>query len=167
MHQVVSKIHNVRRALGVDRAVAFAVLARMWSSAAGLVTVALISKFLSPTAQGYYYTFVSLVALQIVFELGFSFVILQLASHECAHLVISVDGAISGDQKAHARLASVFQKAFRWYSTAACILVSVLIPIGLYFFATHQHAGMDVSYRLPWCFVVVAAGLTFQLDPIL
>ena len=59
--------HWIRRVLGLDRAVGFTVLARFWSSAAGLVTVALIARFLSPAQQGYYYTFGSLVALQIVF----------------------------------------------------------------------------------------------------
>src|SRR6202522_4320184 len=89
--------HWIREVLGLDRAVGFTVLARFWSSAAGLVTVALIARFLSPAQQGYYYTFGSLVALQIVFELGFSFVILQMRSHERAHLAISVDGIVSGD----------------------------------------------------------------------
>jgi len=101
--------HWAHRVLGLDRAVGFTVLARFWSSAAGLVTVALIARFLSPAEQGYYYTFGSLVALQIVFELGFSFVILQLASHERAPLFISDDGEISGDPVAHARLASGIQ----------------------------------------------------------
>src|SRR5438045_8803150 len=95
----------IRHGLGLDRAVGFSVLARFWSSAAGLVTVALIARFLSPPEQGYYYTFGSLVALQIIFELGFSFVILQLASHERANLTISNASEISGDATAHGRLA--------------------------------------------------------------
>jgi hypothetical protein len=71
--------------LGIDKAIGFTILARGWGSLAGLITVALIARFLSPAEQGYYYTFGSLLALQIVFELGFSFVILQMASHERAH----------------------------------------------------------------------------------
>ena len=44
-----------------------------------------------PLCRGarFYYTFGSLVAVQIIFELGFSFVILQLASHERASLSIA------------------------------------------------------------------------------
>ncbi len=49
--------HWLRSVLGLDRAIAFTILARGWSSAAGLVTVALIARFLSPAEQGYYYTF--------------------------------------------------------------------------------------------------------------
>src|ERR1700760_3332393 len=87
----------LKRKLGLNRAILFTTMARGWSSFAGLITVLLIARFLSPPEQGYYYTFGSLVALQIVFELGFSFVILQLASHERAHLTLSSDGRVTGD----------------------------------------------------------------------
>lgn len=159
--------HWMRRVLGVDRAIGFTVLARFWSSAAGLVTVALIARFLSPAEQGYYYTFGSLVALQIVFELGFSFVILQLASHERAKLFISPDYEVSGDPVAHARLASVIQKSVRWYFVADVFMIGTLLPLGFYFFATHQPAGQTVSWQLPWCFAALMAALNFQIDPFL
>jgi O-antigen/teichoic acid export membrane protein len=159
--------HWVGRVLGLDRAVGFTVLARFWSSAAGLVTVALIARFLSPAQQGYYYTFGSLVALQIVFELGFSYVILQLASHERAELSISSDYEIRGAPIAHARLASVIQKSVRWYSVAAVLMAGTLLPAGFYFFSTHQHAGQTVSWQLPWCFAALMAALNFQIDPFL
>jgi hypothetical protein len=159
--------HWIRNVLGLDRAVGFTVLARFWSSAAGLVTVALIARFLSPAEQGYYYTFGSLVALQIVFELGFSFVILQLASHERAQLSISKNYEIAGDPIVHARLASVIQKSVRWYSVAAIVLAGSLLPAGFYFFSTHQHAGQTVSWQLPWCSAALMAALNFQIDPFL
>lgn len=159
--------HWIRRVLGLDRAVGFTVLARFWSSAAGLVTVALIARFLSPAQQGYYYTFGSLVALQIVFELGFSFVILQLASHERAELSISSDYEISGAPIAHARLASVIQKSVRWYSVAAVVMAGTLLPVGFYFFSMHQPAGQTVSWQLPWCSAALMAALNFQIDPFL
>jgi len=107
-----SNLWGLRRSLGLDRAVIFTVLARGWTSLAGLVTVLLIAHFLTGAEQGYYYTFGSLVALQIVFELGFSFVILQMASHECAHLSLASDGTVTGSPMAHGRLASVLQKPF-------------------------------------------------------
>ena len=158
--------HWVRHVLGVDRAVGFTVLARLWSSSAGIVTVALIARFLSPAEQGYYYTFGSLVAIQLVFELGFSFVILQLASHERAQLTISGSYELTGDPVAHARLASVIQKSVRWYSVAAALLALTLVPAGLYFFDTHQQ-GQSVPWVLPWCLDALMAVLNFQLDPLL
>jgi hypothetical protein len=159
--------HWIRHVLGIDRAVGFSVLARFWSSAAGLVTIALIARFLSSVEQGYYYTFGSLVALQIIFELGFSFVILQMASHERAQLSISSQYEISGNPVSHARLASVIQKSVRWYSIGAGLMTVTLLPAGFYFFYTHSHAGDAVRWQLPWCSAAVMAALNFQLDPLL
>lgn len=157
----------LRTKLGIDKPIAFTILARGWASFAGLVTVALIARFLTPAEQGYYYTFGSLVALQIIFELGFSFVILQMASHERAHLEIAPDGSITGSPVAHARLASVLQKAIRWYTSAAVLLAVFLLLAGRYFFSKHEQGGGDIHWHLPWAAAAIAAAITFQVDPIL
>jgi len=114
-------ITRLKQLTGLDRAIAFTVMARFWASIAGVLTVLLIARFLTPSEQGYYYTFSSLVALQIVFELGFSFVVLQLAAHERACLTFLPDGQIEGNAIAHSRLASVLQKSVRWYSVAGLL----------------------------------------------
>jgi hypothetical protein len=157
----------LRTKLGIDRAIGFNILARAWSSSAGLVTVALIARFLTPQQQGYYYTFGSLIALQIIFELGFSLVILQMASHERAHLFISNDGQVTGDAIAHRRLASVLQKTVKWYSAGAVLLAITLLIVGFHFFNTHQKPDDHVSWQMPWILAVLAATCTFQLDPVL
>jgi O-antigen/teichoic acid export membrane protein len=157
----------LRNVIGLDRAIIFTVLARGWQSLAGVVTLALIAHFLSPAEQGYYYTFGSLVALQIVFELGFSFVIQQMASHERAMLTISSDHQISGNPISHARLASVLQKSVRWYSAAAVFMAAFLIFAGLHFFGRHTQGIASVEWKTPWCCVALAATLTFQIDPLL
>src|SRR5260370_37044419 len=90
-------VSRLRSILGLDRAIVFTVLARGWASLAGLVTILLIAHFLTGAEQGYYYTFGSLVALQMAFELGFSFLILQMACHDCAHLSISNHVDVLGD----------------------------------------------------------------------
>lgn len=156
----------LKHAIGLDRAIGFTILARSWAAGSALVTVALISRFLSPAEQGYYYTFASLVSLQIVFELGFSSVILQMASHERAHLQISSSDEISGDPGAQARLASVLQKSVRWYTIAAILMCLALIPAGSQFFGSHSAASQHVAWRVPWICDVFAATLTFQIDPV-
>ncbi len=159
---------RLARVLGVDRAIAFTVLARGWSSLAGIGTLTLIARFLSPAEQGFYYTFYSLVALQIVFELGFSVVILQTASHEAAHLHISPEGTITGPEEPHCRLASVLQKSVRWYTVAAILMAVTLVPVGLAFFrhAATRPGGNSVHFAWPWLLVVVASSCTFQVDPL-
>ena len=159
-------VASLKRLIGLDRAIAFTVVARFWAAVAGSVTVLLIARFLTPNEQGFYYTFYSLVALQIVFELGFSFVILQLAAHERASLIFMADGTVEGNPIAQSRLASVLQKAVRWYSVAGLLMTAVLIPAGFIFFRTHQTAGPHVAWRGPWCLLVVAAMLAFQIDPV-
>jgi hypothetical protein len=128
-------------------------------------TVLLIVRFLSPVEQGYYYTLLSLVSLQMVFEMGFSFVIQQLTAHECVHLQLLPDGAVSGDGIAHARLASILQLSLRWYSVAAAAMGLVLAPLGMLFFAHHAIAGAgQVHWQGPWLLAIAAsmAGLWCQ-----
>ena len=156
----------LRHFLGLDRAVAFTILARGWTSASNLITVALIAHFLSPAEQGYYYTYASLIAtLQMVFELGFSLVVMQLASHECAYLTIAPNGSITGGELSHARLASILQTSVRWYGAGALLLGLILIPTGLYFFSSHQHPGDVVRWRTPGL-QLRRRQFPFQLDPL-
>lgn len=144
--------------LGIDRAVAYTFLARAVSIVGSTGTVLLIVHFLSSIEQGYYYTLLSLVALQLVFELGFSFVVQQLAAHECVHLKIGADGNVSGDQVAHARLASTLQLSVRWYTVAAFVMGLVLAPLGMLFFGRHAAAGaVQVAWKGPWLVAVVAS----------
>lgn len=157
---------QLKHRAGVDRAIAFTVLARGWSALAGVVTVLLIAHFLTPSEQGYYYTFFSLVALQVVFELGFAFVITQMAAHERAHLSLTEDGRVNGDERSHSRLASVLQTSVRWYTVVAILMLATVLPAGLHFFATHVQHGVTVGWRTPWILLVVASAITFQLDPV-
>ncbi len=78
--------YKLPHAIGLDRAIAFTVLGRVVQGLGSVGSLLLIVHFLSPAEQGYYYACGYLVALQSVFELGFSFVILQVAAHERAHL---------------------------------------------------------------------------------
>jgi hypothetical protein len=160
---------RVARFVGLDRAVAFTLLARGWSSGAGLISLTLITHFLTRAEQGYYYTFYSLVALQIVFELGFSVVILQTASHEAAHLHLAADGTITGPVDRHGRLASVLQRAVLWYTIAAIAMALILYPVGRHFFKMQdlkQPYGNPVAWGVAWFAVVIATSCTFQIDPL-
>jgi len=156
----------LRRAIGLDRAIVYTVAARLCQIASSVGTVLLILHFLSPAEQGYYYTVFSLAALQTVFELGFSFVILQMAAHESALLIFHPDGRIEGDHVAHARLASVLHLTVRWYLRAALALAVVLLPLGILFFAQMAHAVDRVHWLGPWVAAVLATSVTFFLTPL-
>lgn len=158
-------VARLKHLLGLDRAIAFTVLARGTQILGSAGTVLLILHYLTPIEQGYYYTLLSLVSLQTVFELGFSFVILQMAAHECAHLTLHSDGRIEGAPAAHARLASILRKTFYWYLVAAAVFCAVLLPAGAYFFSRHARAAAPVAWHGPWVLAVVATTFMFLLNP--
>ena len=156
------------RLIGLDRAIVFTVLARGWSAMAAAVTIGLILKYLTPVEQGFYSVINPLVSIQIIFELGFSFVILQTASHESAHLHIGADGTVTGPARERGRLSSILQKALRWYTGAALILLVVLLAGGHVFFkqvSSHPNQ-QPVNWVGPWTLAAIAATFTFQIDPI-
>ena len=141
------RLARLGRLIGLDRAIIFTVLARGWSAMAAAVTIGLILKYLTPVEQGYYSVINPLVSIQIIFELGFSFVILQTASHESAHLHIAPDGTITGPARERGRLSSILQKALRWYTTAAVLLLVVLLAGGrLFFQRVSSHPNQQVVH---------------------
>jgi hypothetical protein len=154
------------RALGMDGAVTYAFLARLTSIVGSTGTVLLIVRSLSPVEQGYYYTLLSLVSLQIVFELGFCFVIQQLAAHECVHLELHPDGSVTGDPVARARLASALQLSVRWYTVAALAMALLLAPLGLVFFSHYSaHGAVRVAWQGPWIAAVLANSASLWCMP--
>ena len=153
-------------ALGMDGAVTYAFVARLMSIAGSAGTVLLIVRFLSPVEQGYYYTLLSLVSLQVVFELGFSFVIQQLAAHECVRLEFGPDGGVSGDPGAHARLASALELSVRWYTMAAVAMAVLLAPLGAVFFSRYTAAAhVHVAWQGPWLAAVLASSVSLWCMP--
>jgi hypothetical protein len=151
--------------LGMDGAIANTFLARFVNILGSTGTVLLIVRFLNPVEQGYYYTLLSLVSLQMVFELGFSFVIQQLAAHECVHLHLKQDGIVEGESKAHARLSSVLRLSVRWYTVAGLAMMLVLGPLGFLFFAHHSGSSTEARWHGPWFSAVIASSVGLWCMP--
>jgi hypothetical protein len=142
--------------LGIDRAILFTLLGRGWNVGAGLLTIIFIAHFLTPELQGIYYTFNSLIALQIFAEMGLNFAVIQFASHEMANLSWLPDGTVAGDLEAKRRLQSLMHFAFSWFGVAAIIMIILLLPSGLYFFNTGNHTMATThNVSLPWIFLVI------------
>jgi hypothetical protein len=135
----------------------YAMLAPVWSAGSGLVMLVLALAFLTPAAQGYFFSFLSLLVAQLVVELGFALVLTQFVSHEWAHLRIAARGEIEGDAVARSRLRSLVRLALRWYAVLAGVLVVVLGAGGTAFFAARQ--GTDVDWLGPWLAISIAQGL--------
>jgi hypothetical protein len=159
-------VNAIRTKLGLDGAVAYTLFARLVGIMGSTGMVLLIVHFLSPIEQGYYYTLLSLASLQMVFELGFSFVIQQLAAHECIRLELHPDGNVTGNPAAHARLASTLQLSLKWYTVAAGAMALILAPMGMVFFNHHAVAGsVYVAWQGPWLMAVLASSVSLWCMP--
>ncbi len=153
------------RRLGIDGAVAFTLLWRLWMAGAGAIALFLVALTLSSEQQGYYFTFDSLLNLKIIFELGLSYVLMQCASHEMSCLSWNGERRIVGDRAARNRLRDLYRLALKWYTAAALLLCLILIPLGYFFFKTSRGASGSVSWVGPWALLVSSTGLSLLLSP--
>jgi len=158
-------IIKILKSFGVNKAIGFGVLTRMWSALAGPLTILLIATRFSKVEQGYYYTFSSLLALQIFFELGLLTVLAQFAAHEFAFLAWGEKGEITGNEAHRDRFIDLLGKGFKWYTVSAVLLIIALIPAGLYFFTHSQSNIADFTWRLPWALAVIGVGCNLLLIP--
>jgi O-antigen/teichoic acid export membrane protein len=161
-----SKLTRARQILGIDRAVFYTLFLRGWQLIAGFCSVLLVIQFLSPIQQGFQYTFVSVLSLQIFFELGLTFVVMQFASHERAHLNWTAQGTLEGDRTAKARLASLVRLTLKWYSIAAGIFVCLLVPAGLIFFGNSPDSNSVGIWQSPWIWLVLTTAGSLLLSPL-
>jgi O-antigen/teichoic acid export membrane protein len=151
---------------GIDRTVSLGLLNRSWSLISGLATMVLIASFFSEEQQGYYYTFYSLLAMQIFVELGMSGVITTFASHEFAELRWGNHGTIVGDSRALDRFIELVSRTVRLFVIAAVVLLVALVPAGLIFLKRGGIADPDFSWQLPWILAVVSAAVNLVSIPI-
>ena len=161
-----AQVSRLLRLIGIDRAIGWTLIGRGWSALAGPVTLLLVASFLSPEEQGFYYVFGNILGLQIFFELGLSYVILQFASHEKAKLEWSQGGILEGDAITKGRLASLFRRGLIWYGTSAVLVIAVVLPAGLVFFERYQPVGVSVEWQFPWIWVVLASAGALFVSPI-
>lgn len=138
-------------------------LSQIWDGLAGPVTMLVIAQFLTSEQQGYYYTFNSVLALQIFVELGLVTVLIQFASHEWAFLDLDESRRIKGDARALSRLSSVMRFGVSWYAICG-LLIAIGLSVGRYVFFLDQtelrcQLAGSVGFALRDC------GSTNPLDP--
>lgn len=153
--------------LGVDKAIFYVLLSRGLGSVSSFITLLLISKFLSPVEQGYYYTFASILGLQVVFELGFGSVLVQFVSHEMVGVKITGDG-VQGNESNVSRLCYIISLAIKWYVMVSLLVLFIIFPFGCVFFL--KSAGNELTtfeWLQPWFFLVLSASVSLVITPIL
>ncbi|RJR34093.1 MAG: hypothetical protein C4567_16025 [Deltaproteobacteria bacterium] len=127
------------------------------------VTMILIARCLTAEMQGFYFTFSSLLALQIFVELGFIIAITNVASHEWAHLSLDSVGRITGHPEALSRIVSLGRLIFKWYAAASFIFAVVAVQVGWSFFSQKTYQGL--GWQGPWILLVALSGLLLLMLP--
>lgn len=163
---MINKIKKISNKIGIDGAVAFTVLTRLIQAGGGIVSIIFIAKFLSEKEQGYYYTFASIVAIQVFFEMGLTAIITQYTAHEVAHIEdILADG---NDEETYyrSRVASLLQFCVKWFGVLSLFLLVVLLIAGFVFFTVYSPS-VNVNWQLPWVILCISTALNLFIDPIL
>lgn len=144
----------------IDPIVLSSGVTRVVSSITGPATALLILHFLSLVEQGYWYTFVGLIAVVNYAELGMGQVILQFAAYERGRLP-QADGSL--DTHHELRLKSIFRTALIVGSLTGLIEVAVALPLGYFILTRHQVAAGDVQWLGPWVLAAIVAPLNILL----
>lgn len=159
-------INRLLNTLGIDGAILYTILARVIQASGGVITVFLIANFLSKEEQGFYYTFASVLAIQIFFELGLGGILTQFVAHEIAHIQMK-DNTFRGEQKHISRLVSILHFSMKWYAVFALLLLFTLTLGGGYFFYINTTNIEHIEWKTPWLIVSIFASANLLLSPMM
>ena len=134
----------------MDKSVSRTLWLRIWNIFSGLIVVLAIPFFLTAEQQGFYYSFSSLVAIQIFFELGLS----QVLIYKFADLY---QKASSSNLTNGEKLNSLLFSSRIVYRVLACLFFLVGSFAGLFFFSSTATVG--VQWQSPWLLLVFATSI--------
>lgn len=163
---MISIVKKTRNSFGIDGAIAYTIFSRIIQAIGGLLSIVFITKFLTLDEQGYYYTFASILAIQVFFELGLSGIITQYTAHEFAYLKWINKFELHGDNYYQSRLSSLLRFCVKWFAIIAVILFFVLLAAGFYFFSNYNK-GANVEWQKPWVILCLTTSLNLFIDPLL
>jgi O-antigen/teichoic acid export membrane protein len=161
----INLLNIVRHKFGIDKAIFYTLLSRGLQAITSIFTVFFITKYLSSDEQGYYYTFGSIVAIQIFFELGLTGIITQFVAHEVSHLQL-IDNKLIGDKEYKSRLSSLLRFCAKWYCIFAFILLLALMIVGYFFFIHYESSNTSIAWKLPWILLAIGTALNLLIAPI-
>lgn len=151
--------------LGIDGAIAYSSAARIFQTLAGVVSVFFIATFLSGEEQGFYYTFGSILAIQVFFEMGFTGIMTQYVAHEAAHLRLNGFYEYEGDELYRSRLAYLVRFCIKWYSAIAILFFVIVCLIGFFYFNKYDLTGGRVDWKAPWYLLSFSTAIKLFQSP--
>lgn len=149
----------------IGKDVFFTLLNSLWKIISGPITLLMIPIFINQIVQGYWYTFMSLSALSIFADLGFTTIVSQFAAHEFAHLTIDKKSRLLvGDEERIQRISSLFRFVTQWGIKVSIFTFPIIFLVGYYMFANKQD---DLNWILPWILFIAVSGINFTVGIVL
>jgi O-antigen/teichoic acid export membrane protein len=160
---VQAAVLQAARFSGFNWGVIYGSSARIWSMLTGAITLLLVARYFSPAVQGFYYTFISLTAVQVFFELGLTQVVIQFSAHEWASLAFGATGYVEGDPIALSRLSSLARFVNSWFAKASVLFFIGILAAGWFAF---YDAKVQLAWQLPWAALCVVVAVDLWTLPL-
>jgi O-antigen/teichoic acid export membrane protein len=136
-------------------------LQRVVQAGTGLITALIVTMYLSPEEQGYFYTMASILSAYTLLDLGLSNLLVQISAKHFTKLKWSEDREISPNDNNRVRFLSFVNQSFRWYLYTG-FLTLLLIPIGFIYFR-YAHTIPTLNWQAPWTFIVLCLALCMPI----
>lgn len=133
-------------------------LNQAWRLFSGPLLLLCIPLYLSAELQGYWYAFISLAALSIFADMGFSAILMTFASHEFAYLKFDPNKRLLGDANHIARIAGLGWFALKWSVVMGGVVFPIVLVVGFYVLSGRSQ---EVDWCVPWILYGVASILVF------
>lgn len=137
-----------------------------WQAVSGLITALLVTVFLTPLEQGYYYAFASLLSGYVLLDLGLSALLVQVSARLFHGLSLSANGEVT----AHGNKRDDYLALIRWSTVwfrYIGLFALALLPIGYLYFTSTESTQNAVQWQLPWLLIVLAVAFSVQAYPVL
>lgn len=133
----------------------------------GPLLLIMIPLFISKEIQGYWFSFMSVSALSLLADLGFTIIILQFSAHEFAYLRFknNLIVPIQEDNKEHLyKLALLFKFSVKWVKRLIFFTFPIIFLVGIYLF---KDKNKDIVWLMPWVIYTISAAIAFINNVIL
>ncbi len=144
--------------LQIDKDLSWTLINKIWALIKGPLTMAFIISYLSIEEQGIWFTFLSLGALSVFAELGFTLIITQFISHEYAYLRFK-NGFIVGKKQSVEKLFSLVRYALKFYFFVVPLAIIIMGITGWFVFSSENH-----NIILIWLLYSIVGGIQLILS---
>jgi hypothetical protein len=123
----------------------------------GPLTMILISVYLTPQEQGYWYLFGGITAFSVLADLGFTNIILQFSAHEFVKFKETGNNLV-GSEYDLIKYGGLLKFIIKWTLKVLIILYPLIFIIGFYYLNRDHKVAV---YIIPWIIFSLATVLSF------